>query len=228
MNLRQKIYDKLFGNLELSISTTNLYNRFLEKLKNDIKILDIGVGTGIYFENKNCVKLIKEKNIKIYGIDINRKDIELANKRIIENNLIENISVEYKNLFDIDNFNDYDIILFSESYPVINKELMFSMLNYIFNEKHYKNNLMFINNLVDNPTFTQRFKPYLRYILFGIDFGRVVTLLDMEDLFNKLNLKIKNIELLASSTINYALFRDKIKLPGLNFEMKQYLISIKI
>lgn len=34
------------------------------------RVLDVGVGDGIYFTNPKVVSLIKEKNFKIYGIDI--------------------------------------------------------------------------------------------------------------------------------------------------------------
>ena len=226
MNVRQKIYDKIFGDENLSTSTTNLYKLTLEKLDNNLKILDVGVGTGVYFENENCVNLIKSKNLQIHGIDINEDDINLAKRRIIDNNLDSNVSVEYKNLFDLKNIKDYDVIIFSESYPVISENLMFEMLNFIIHINEFKNTIMFINNIEDNPTFLQKYKPYLKHIMVNIDYGRLVSKNDMQLMFKSLNVQNITYELLASATANYALFKDKIKLPGLNFEMKQYLIKI--
>lgn len=226
MNVRQKIYDKIFGDENLSTSTTNLYKLTLEKLDNNLKILDVGVGTGVYFENENCVNLIKSKNLQIHGIDINEDDINLAKRRIIDNSLDSNVSVEYKNLFDLKNIKDYDIILFSESYPVISEHLMFEMLNFIIHINEFKNTIIFINNIENNPTFLQKYKSYLKYIMFNIDYGRLVSKNDMELMFKSLNVQNIRYELLATATANYALFKDKIKLPGLNFEMKQYLIKI--
>lgn len=229
MNLRQKLYDFIFTNKNFPTSTANLYLKFLQKLEVNTKILDIGVGTGVYFENEDCVKIIKEKNIQIYGIDINESDIKLANKKIIKNNLSSNVSVEYRDLFDVDDFNVYDTIVFSESYPVIEFNLMFLMLNYILREKSYKNKVFFINNITENPTRFQRMvKPRLKYLLCGIDFGRFVTPTDMMNMFKKLKINDSNIkfEKLSSVTINYNLFRDKIKIPGCDFVMHQYLVTI--
>lgn len=64
MNLRQKLYDFIFTNKNFPTSTANLYLKFLQKLEVNTKILDIGVGTGVYFENEDCVKIIKEKIFK--------------------------------------------------------------------------------------------------------------------------------------------------------------------
>lgn len=227
MLIRQKIYDKIFGDEKVSTSTTNLYKLTLEKLDNNLKILDVGVGTGVYFENENCINLIRSKNLQIHGIDISKDDINLAKLKIEKHNLTQNVFVEYRNLFDIKNIKDYDIILFSESYPVIPENLMFEMLNFII-QSEFKNTIMFINNLEDNPTFLQKYKPYLKYIMFDIDYGRLVSKNDMESLFVLLGINNIKYELLASETANYALFKGKINLLGLNFQMKQYLITVNL
>ena len=231
MNLRQKLYDHLFGDVNLPISTTNLYYSFLQRVKQDTKILDIGVGTGIYFEDPRCIKLIKEKNIKIVGIDINKPDIELASQRIIESDLGMNVEAKYVDLFEYDgDLNEFDVILFSESYPVIPRDLMKKMLMFIVHSKGFSGELVFINNVEDAPAWIQKTKPYLRYFLFGFEFfGRLVSTGDMMGMFTSVGIENEvTFELLASSTPNYALFRNRVKLPGLNCEMKQYAISVKI
>jgi protein-L-isoaspartate O-methyltransferase len=231
MNLRQKLYDHLFGDVNLPTSTTNLYYSFLQRMKQGTKILDIGVGTGIYFEDSHCTKLIKEKNIKIVGIDINKPDIELASQRIIESDLGMNVEAKYVDLFEYDgDLNEFDVILFSESYPVIPRDLMKKMLMFIVHSKGFSGELVFINNVEDDPTWVQKnTKDLLKYVMFGIEFGRLVSTDDMMGMFTSVGIENEvTFELLASSTPNYALFSDKIKIPGLNCEMKQYMISVKI
>jgi 23S rRNA G2445 N2-methylase RlmL len=199
----------------------------LQKLDRNTKILDIGVGTGIYFQNEECIKLIKEKNIKIHGIDIVEEDIEIAKKRIIKYNLQDNVSVEFNDLFKFNKFNSYDTIIFTESYPVIDQELMILMLKHIVNTKFNKN-ICFINNIEDNPGFIQKCKPYSKYFRLQNQFGRLVSSKDIEDTFAYVGItkdKI-SIDMLASATANKALFNDKIKLYGFDFIMKQYLISV--
>ena len=230
MNLRQKLYDHLFGDVNLSISTPSLYYSFLQRVKQDTKILDIGVGTGIYFEDPRCIKLIKEKNIKIVGIDINRPDIELATRRIEVSKLEGYASAKWMNLFEYDgDLNEFDVILFCESYPVIPRDLMRKMLMFIVHSKGFSGELVFINNVEDDPTWIQKnTKDLLKYVTFGIEFGRLVSTGDMMGMFTSVGIENEvTFELLASSTPNYALFRNRVKLPGLNCEMKQYAIFVK-
>lgn len=229
MNIRQKLYDHLFGDVNLSISTTNLYFQFLQKMKLDATILDIGVGTGIYFDDPRCAEIIKQKNIKIIGIDINKEDVEVATNRILANKLSHHISANHVDLFEYNvNLNDFDVILFSESYPVIPKDLMKKMLTHIISNR-FSNELIFINNIEDNPTWLQKtFKSLLKYVLFGVEFGRLISTNDMIEMFTSVGIESDiAFKLLASATPNYVLFKDKLKLPGLNFEMKQYMISVK-
>jgi len=226
--LSQKLYDAYFGDEDLPTSTTNLYKLTLNKLDNNIKILDIGVGTGIYFENKDCINIIKSKNIKIHGIDINSNDINLCKDRIYNNKIQSNVSVELIDLFNIKNINDYDVIIFSESYPVIEKQLMYKMLDFIINKSNFKNKILFINNIEDNPSFIQKLKNFSFIFNLNDQLGRLVSTKDMDLIFKSLNIINITYELLASATLNYAIFKDKIKIPGLNFEMKQYLITLNL
>jgi len=199
-------------------------------MKRNTKILDIGVGTGVYFEDQRCIELIRSKNIKIVGIDINESDVKLASKRIVSSCIWDRVYVRCVDLFQYDvDLNEFGVILFSESFPVIPEDLMVKMLNHILHVKGFKGSLMFINNLENNPTRTQRMKPFLRYVMIGIEFGRIVSHDDMSRVLIRVGVKEKNIEyeLLAKSTVNYALFRDKINFSFCELQMKQYLISAK-
>lgn len=227
VTFRQTAYDKLFGNKNLEISTPNLYKNFLKTLDINTKVFDVGVGTGVYFEDQDCIKLIKEKNIQIYGIDIVKEDIEIAKKRIIDFKLQDHVKVEFKNLFEFNNFNEYDTLIFMESYPVIDQELIVSLIKHIV-RNNYNKKIQFINNIEDNPGFIQKCKPYSKYFGLQNQFGRLVSSKDIKQTFLIAGIeenKIK-IDFLASATANKALFNDKIKLDAFSFEMKQYLISI--
>jgi ubiquinone/menaquinone biosynthesis C-methylase UbiE len=199
-------------------------------VKPSVKILDVGVGTGIYFKDSRCIELIRSKNIKIVGIDINESDIKLASKRIVSSHVCDRVEAKFVDLFQYDvDLNEFDVILFSESFPVIPEDLMMKMLNHILHIKGFKGSLFFINNIEDNPKLLQRVKPFLKYFMFGVEFGRIVSKDDMQRVFKQAGLKEKNVsyELLANSTISYTAFRDKIKIPFWNFTMKHHLISAK-
>lgn len=227
--VRQVLYDRLLGDKNLPTSTPNLYKFFLQQIDYNSKILDVGVGTGIYFENEDCIKLIKEKNIKIYGIDLLEEDINLSKERILKNNLESNVDVNFKNLLEIDNLNDFDIILFCESYSVINENLITLMLEYIIKSKKFNKKICLLNNIEDNPSFLQKnIKPYLKYIIWGTDFGRVISKSNIYNAFKIFDINSDKItfKLIASSTISQMLFSDKFKIPLIDVNMKQYLISI--
>jgi len=114
MSLRQKLYDHYFGDVNLPMSTPNLYYQFLQRMKHNTKILDIGMGTGIYFSDQRCVDLIRSKNIKIVGIDINEADIILASKRIQSAHIGDHVEAKFMDLFEYsEDLYRFDVILFS-------------------------------------------------------------------------------------------------------------------
>lgn len=227
VRFRQRMYDYLFGGKNSPTSTPSLYKKFLERLPNGSRVLDVGVGTGLYFDDRDCVELIKRKGITIHGIDIVDEDVQIAKRRIARNCLSESVVAVTDDLFKIKNFNGYDVILFCESYPVIDKDLMITMLQHI-SCRGFKKTVLFINNIEDNPGPVQRFKSYSRFFGLKFQFGRLVSSEDMMDTFEKLNFDKSgiSIELLSSATLNKVLFNDWIKLKGFQFEMKQYLISV--
>src|SRR5690554_2420045 len=52
------------------------YVQSLAKLKNDIKILDLGVGTGL------LTKELYKNGAKVYGVDFSAKMLEIAKKKM--------------------------------------------------------------------------------------------------------------------------------------------------
>ena len=80
------------------------------------KILDIGAGSG-------CISISLAKifnKSEILGIDVSKKAIETAEENKKTNN-VNNVSFEVKDVFKIDNFNGYNIIVSNPPY-VSNEE----------------------------------------------------------------------------------------------------------
>ena len=52
--------------------TYYFYRDLLLKVDQDSKILDVGCGDGIYFTNPNVARIIKQKNLNIHCIDLDK------------------------------------------------------------------------------------------------------------------------------------------------------------
>lgn len=169
-------------------STSKFYKKTFHKIKNNSKILDVGVGTGVNLVNNKNV--ILNKNLHIHGIDIDKAYNNYCKKLVSNYNLDDNIKIELKCLFDIDD--KYDYIIFGQSYPVIDNELITKMLKHGKKLLNENGNIIFIHNLVDNnkKNIFYKIKPYIKYIPFiWIDSGYPTAKKDFEKWLSNINLK---------------------------------------
>lgn len=181
--IRSILYDFFIGN-NFGIASWELYEKFLITIPDYSKILDVGVGTGLHFEK--CAKIIKEKNLTIYGQDIDKEYIKVAEQRIRTAGL-ENCFVTSDQIspYSLVNFN---YCIFIESYPVIDAVILKEIIN---KTKNYCDKFVFIHNISEENRFMEFIKPKLKYIpLFWIDFGRLVTMEEFDNFCKRENLKI--------------------------------------
>ena len=229
-----KIYDYFFGDDKFRLATPNLYNYTINKLNNNSKVLDFGCGNGICYNNIKVIENIKNKNLKVIGIDIDKIYINECNNRITNNHLQDYIETKLINIFDYkldDNEEKFDYAIFSESAPVIPSELLFDFVNYINNNLIKENGqIIFINNLSQENNKMKNIKPYIKYISL-IDFGILLTENDFIKMGNKLNKNIiinlidsmKITEILSYFYLN--LLYPILYLCGItNYEVEQYEI----
>jgi release factor glutamine methyltransferase len=136
-------------------------------------ILDIGTGSG-------CISISiakKIKNAKVVGIDISKKALEVAtsNKELNSSN-----NVEFKNidLFNMDNFNDYEIIISNPPYVSYNeevgKETKFEPQNAIFAEN---NGLVFYEEIIRKVSLSNNIK----HIFFEIGMNQAKDINSIKD-----------------------------------------------
>jgi cyclopropane fatty-acyl-phospholipid synthase-like methyltransferase len=189
MSLLNDLNNKLnytFYNLLVSSYTKNLYEKFFKNCKSNAKILDIGIGNGYAIIQNE--KIIKSKNLKIYGVDIDDYSIKKCQENINKYNLNNNIKIINKDFFkltqhDYQSFinNEYfDIVFYSNSYSVIP-----NINNFIIHSKKYiheKGNIITSTTLYNDFDKTKDFiKKNLKHFLFNIDFGRIITHKMIED-----------------------------------------------
>ena len=207
-------------NLLVSSYTKNLYFNFFKNCKRNAIILDIGIGNG-YAIVKN-EKIIKQKNLKIFGIDIDEFSLQKCQENIDKNNLQNNIKIINKDFFtlEVSDYHDFinaelfDIVFFSNSYSVIPNitDFIYHSKNYI----HNNGNIITSTTLYDTFNQTKNFmKKNIKRILFNIDFGRIITHQMIQDEIDNIGFKIKSRKLVH---------KNKIPIWG---EVKVYCLVIK-
>lgn len=186
--LRDRLYDHFLGNRIGNCSTSVLYGKVIDCLPDNCKILDVGFGNG------SCVMdnldKIKEKNIKIDGIDIDKGYITAANSKISEANAQSWVTATEMNMLDIDNSFKWDFILFSESYPVIPRGLMSELMIKARNLTNRNDGILFMHNLCDHPTKIGNFLKNASKFIIMVDFGRYTSMKDFEEHIDECGLAI--------------------------------------
>jgi len=104
------IYILTLGRLE------KVYNRLISRIKKGQTILDLGCGTG------TLTLRAAQKGAKVKGIDINPQMLEIAQKRAIKKNLIQNIELCEMGVAELGSEE-------SKSYDVVMSGLCFSELS---------------------------------------------------------------------------------------------------
>jgi len=160
-------------------NTPDFYRHFLHKVPKHSIILEVGIGNGCCLP-KN-VDLIKRKDLRIDGIDIDTDYLEECEKVIYENDLEEHVTSKHQDLLTMKPNVKYDYIIFTESYPVIPLDIMKAMMRKcrkLLKPKSGK--VCFIHNLEKKKEPIRNYlKPKLKDILL-VDFGRLTT----DDEFN--------------------------------------------
>jgi alpha-N-acetylglucosaminidase len=230
-----QIYELMFGNKKFRLSTPNLFYSVIKEIPHNSSILDFGCGSGVCYRNIDTINHVVKSNYKITGVDINKVAINKFQNKINSNSLNGRINLMSGDIFTLDFGGKFDYVIFSESAPLLSD-------NYINNVvSHIKSNLLvpggkiiFINNLMDNPQNITRFlKPKLKYIT-TIDFGRVLTKSDFDNLALANDMQV-SYKLLDSMTVEQvALFHNigfiyKIfsKLGFKNYDVDQYKIILE-
>ena len=190
-SIKDYMYDRLLGtSLDIgNACTASLYAQALEQIPDGSRVLDVGIGNGT--STITNLQTIRQKNIKIDGIDIDPDYIAIANQKILIANASDCITAKNINLLEI--YGDkWDYIFFSESYPVIKPELMTVLWNYSQNLLNPGGKIVMTHNLCDHPNFLFKFlKKNVKYITM-VDFGRTTSMREFVSHLEKSNLKIKS------------------------------------
>lgn len=186
--IRDFLYDYFLGPQVGDASTSVLYGKVIDCLPDNCRILDVGFGNG------SCVidnlDKIKEKNIKIDGIDIDKDYIAAANSKISNANAHSWVTATEMNMLDINDNFEWDFVLFSESYPVIPRDLMSELMIKATRLTKEDDSILFMHNLCDHPTRLGRILKSTACYTLLVDFGRYTSMKEFEEHLSECGLEI--------------------------------------
>lgn len=188
MKIRDALYDHFLGSEAGDVSTSVLYGKTIDTLPDNCTILDIGFGNATCALN-NLEKL-KSKGIRVDGVDIDEDYINSAKNKISNLKAEKWITATKMDMLDISDELKWDFVLFSESYPVIPRELMSEFMHKAKKLTNRDDGILFMHNLCDHPTWIgdwcKRHSPYL----LGVDFGRYTSEKEFEEHLKECGLEI--------------------------------------
>ena len=185
--LKSYIYDMIL------VSYTSSMNRyFLKSIPIGSQILDIGIGTGKAMTNNGDI--IKEKNLKIIGYDIDPYYIEQCRNHIVTQKLENYIQVKLKDIYKEDSDLKVDYVIFSDSYAVIPD--VDKMINYCCRFLKDDGCIIVLTTLDDTNwllNYKKIIKPKIKYFT-TLEFGKVTTVDKFRKNILDNNLQIKKID----------------------------------
>jgi ubiquinone/menaquinone biosynthesis C-methylase UbiE len=164
------------------------YKNSLEYFPPNSRVLDVGIGNGIMIKQYHDV--IRSKNLRITGIDINRDYLKHCKGLINRWELSENIEIKHTSVEDYapPEENYFDYILFSMSFMLFDNQQY--VLDRIKPWLKSKGEVLFFQTMFkDKSVILELIKPRLKYVT-SIDFGRVTYEKDFADLLDRTDISI--------------------------------------
>ena len=147
------------------------YNNCLHYFPPNSRILDVGIGNGIMIKNYHA--LIRAKNLKIIGIDINKSYLNHCSSLISKCRLNNHIRIFHKPVecYEPPEKEYFDFILFSMSFMLFEDQEL--VLDRIRDWLKSDGKILFFQTMFREKARVVEFiKPKLKYFT-TIDFGRI-------------------------------------------------------
>lgn len=174
--IRSYVYAYLFSEKN-PIATQHGYLKVIQSIPDSSRILDVGVGSGVYFSNPHVIQTIKDKNLSVYAIDVDLGATLIAQERVNKAGLKTHVECKCRDLLDLSQNKDgiFDFVMFFESFPVIPRALFKTLIQHSKTLLKKGGNLILYHTLenVSKP-WLRVIKPYLYYVTM-CDFGSECT-----------------------------------------------------
>mmetsp|Transcript_24557 Transcript_24557/g.32072 ORF Transcript_24557/g.32072 Transcript_24557/m.32072 type:complete len:196 (+) Transcript_24557:288-875(+) len=175
------------------IGMTSLwYQKVLEIIPPNSKILDVGIGTGAALIKNG--KILQEKNLSVIGIDIDADYLVKCRNLIEEANLSTRVGCILASATDYKG-GPYDAIYFSGSFMIIPSDLRSKMLTNMKNIMSSSNSRFYFTQTFQEKRsfFMEYLKPLLAYFT-TIDFGKVTYEAEFIRVVEEAGLEIEKME----------------------------------
>lgn len=161
--IRSYIYDTLILKL-----TSEWYSEVLERLPESSELLDVGIGTaGALLAN---AERVREKGIRVTGVDIDADYIQRAQQRLAGSVLGDRSEARLESVYD-HRGGPYDAVYFSASFMLLPDPE--GALRHCASLLKPCGRVYFTQTIQNHPSrWMEFFKPFLKRLT-SIDFGRV-------------------------------------------------------
>jgi ubiquinone/menaquinone biosynthesis C-methylase UbiE len=179
--IRSRIYDALIIGL-----TSKWYAAVIDRLPHGASMLDVGIGTaGALVANADR---IREKRIRVSGVDIDGDYIERAKERVETSGLGDHVQVNLESVYDHQG-GPYDAVYFSASFMLLPDPE--GALSHCVSLLKPDGRLYFTQTIqTRRSSVMEWFKPLLKR-LSSIDFGRVTYEQDFKDQIQAAGLELE-------------------------------------
>lgn len=210
---RSTVYNSTLG----YFYTKDVMRNVLVDLPDNSRILDVGIGTGyVYAQNSD---LIKRKNIKVVGVDIDPNYVRSAKHAVIDAELEEHIriiNIDIREALDSDTDllnHSFDFVCFSDSFAVIpNVYTIITHCEKYLNSTGY---MIITSTLFDKySTNVDWIKQKLVYVS-SVDFGNMMLKDDLE----------KYLRTRCTNTTDCFRLIDSKNLLGENYKINTYIVK---
>ncbi len=148
--------------------TSRWYAEVLARVPRGARILDVGIGTGGALARN--ADTVREKDLRIVGVDIDRQYVSRCKKRVSSAGLDDRVEVHLQSILD-HRAGPYDAIYFSASFMLMPDPPQ--VLRHVAKLLAEGGQLYFTQTFQEKrSTFMERTKPLLRRVT-TIEFGRV-------------------------------------------------------
>ena len=186
--MRAWIYNRALMGL-----TPGWYREVLNRLPQQARMLDVGVGTGeALLRNAD---LIRVKKLAIRGIDIDESYLKYAGDNIVEHALEEQVEVALESVYDHQG-GPYDGVYFGASFMLLPDPV--KALHHVTSLLKEGGRLFFTQTFHDQPApWMEKIKPML-YKVTTIHFGRVTYEQDFRAVIDEAGLTLESLEVMGT------------------------------
>lgn len=161
--VRGWVYDRLVSGL-----TAGWYREVLTRLPDRARVLDVGIGTGGAVAR--CADLIRDKDLRIVGVDIDRDYLDRCVRRVTRAGLDNHVSARLASVYDHTG-GPYDAVYFSASLMLLPDPV--GAITRVGEQLAPDGQLFFTQTFENRRSpIAERVKPMIRHLT-SIQFGRV-------------------------------------------------------